>query len=212
MGFLGQIGRPAMKNVAKFYVENQARWALGSVGTDALLPVYPRLLARDRKNKLNHEIGSRIVFNRSLQTTAESNRLNERSLTTAVGDLSRGRIVNIFPCGRIANTLTRPWRPGLGKMIGRLSEADRDDVLVVPYQADNIRRGRLLAAIVMRGRGVFGKPQNIELEFGRPRTATEVMAMIPEASQDDPAAITDIVRQMYMSSLVAPRQRDIRDN
>jgi hypothetical protein len=146
MSFLDQINRTRMKNVVKFYVRNQIDWALGQAGTDIVIPVYPRLLATDRKNKLNLELGSRILFRRSLLSTDESSKRNEIALDAA-SELSTGGTVNIFPCGRITNNTKKPWRPGLGKIITRLDVADQDEVLIVPYHANNIDRVGLLGAV-----------------------------------------------------------------
>jgi|SRR3954453_22835217 hypothetical protein len=130
----------------------------------------------------------------------ESHRLNEIALQLAANELSSGGIVNIFPCGSIVNNMTQPWRPGVGRMIGLLSDDVRDDVLVVPYQADNINRARLLAAVVMQGRGPFGRPQTIDLRFGEPLTVAEVIRRVPKPSWGDPSAITDVLRQQYCDS------------
>jgi len=200
MDFLGRLGSSRMVHIVKFYVERQVDWALGQPARAMVLPVYPRLLASDRSNKLNAELGSRILFHRSLRTLEESSRLNEESLRLAAHELSSGGIVNIFPCGSIVNNMTQPWRPGVGRMIGLLSNKVHDDVLIVPYHANNINRARLLAAVAMQGRGPFGRPQTIDLEFGEPRTVAEVILRVPEPSRGDPSAITDILRQQYCES------------
>lgn len=200
MDFLSRLGNTSMLHVVKFYVERQVGWALGQPARDMVLPVYPRLLASDRRNKLNAELGSRMLFHRSLRTLEESNRLNEAALRSAADELSGGGIVNIFPCGSIVNNMTRPWRPGVGRMIGLLADEVHDDVLVVPYHADNINRARLLAAVVMQGRGPFGRPQTIDLKFGEPLTVAEIIRRVPGPSRRDPSAITEVLRQQYCNS------------
>ncbi len=125
MDVLSQMGRTSMKNIVKFYVKDQVNWALGDAGTDIVIPVYPRLLATDRKNKLNAELGSRLVFHHLLQTTAESERLNEVSLAATADELSTGGVVNIFPCGSIANNMNKPWRSGVGRILGSIPGAER---------------------------------------------------------------------------------------
>lgn len=200
MDFVSKLGNTRMLHIVKFYVERQVGWALGQPARDIVLPVYPRLLASDRRNKLNAELGSRILFHSSLRTLAESNRLNEATLHLAAQELSNGGIVNIFPCGSIVNNMTQPWRPGVGRMIGMLPDDAHDNVLVVPYQADNINRIRLLAAVMMQGRGPFGRPQMIELKFGKPLTVAEIIRRVPEPSRGDPSAITDVLRQQYRKS------------
>ena len=207
MDFLSRLGSASMVHIVKFYVERQVGWALGQPARDMVLPVYPRLLASDRRNKLNAELGSRMLFHRSLRTLVESRRLNEITLQLAARELSGGGIVNIFPCGSIVNNMTQPWRPGVGRMIGLLSDEVHDDVLVVPYQADNINRARLLAAVVMQGRGPFGRPQTIDLKFGEPLTVAEVIRRIPEPSRGDPSAITDVLRQQYCDSFARAEGR-----
>jgi len=200
MDFLSRFGNACMVHIVKFYVERQVGWALGQPGRDIVLPVYPRLLASDRRNKLNAELGSRMLFHGSLRTLEESNRLNEATLRLAADKLSSGGIVNIFPCGSIVNNMTQPWRPGVGRMISLLSDEVHDNVLVVPYQADNINRARLLAAVAMQGRGPFGRPQTIDLRFGEPLTVAEVIRRVSEPSRGDPSAITDVLRRQYCES------------
>ena len=200
MDFLSRVGDTSMVHIVKFYVERQVDWALGQSARDMVLPVYPRLLASDRRNKVNAELGSRILFHRSLRTLEESNRLNEATLRSAADELSGGGIVNIYPCGSIVNNMTQPWRPGVGRVVGLLPDEVHDDVLVIPYQADNINRARLLAAVAMQGRGPFGRPQTIDLKFGEPLTVAEVIRRVPERSRGDPSAITDVLRQQYCDS------------
>jgi hypothetical protein len=197
MDFMSQIGRTSMQNIVKFYVESQVNWALGDVGTDIVLPVYPRLLATDRKRKVNSELGSRIIFRQALQTTEESHRRTEVSLVKAGDTLGDGGVVNIFPCGAIANNMKQPWRSGVGRIIRHIPEAERDKVLVVPYHADSINRLRLLATVAMRGRGLLGRPQQIGLEMGTARTAADIIDSTPESLQEDPMAITNVLRRQY---------------
>jgi hypothetical protein len=200
MAILGQMGRVSIKNVAKFYVERQVHWALGTLGTEALLPVYPRLLATDRRNKLNVELGSRLLFRKSLQTLAESARLNQVMVDSAAQELSDDGVVNVFPCGRIVNNMKKPWRPGVGRIIGAVPAADRENVLVVPYQVNNMSRLRLLGAVAARGRGPLGIPQHLDLVFGNPRTAEDIIDLTPGGQHANAAAVTDTLRQQYVQS------------
>ena len=201
MSFLGQIDRTNMKNVVKFYVRNQIDWALGKSGTDIVLPVYPRLLATDRKNKLNLELGSRILFRRSLQSTEESARHNEQTLDASAAELSSGGSVNIYPCGRIANNMKKPWRSGVGRILTRLAETERDDVLVVPYHANNINRVRLLGAVALQGKGPLPRPQDICIEFGQSAKASDIINRLPDSDKDNAAAVTEVIRQQYLTRL-----------
>jgi hypothetical protein len=200
MAILGQMGRVSIKNVAKFYVERQVHWALGTLGTEALLPVYPRLLATDRRNKLNVELGSRLLFRKSLQTLAESARLNQLMVDSAAQELSDDGVVNVFPCGRIVNNMKKPWRPGVGRIISAVPAADRENVLVVPYQVNNMSRLRLLGAVAARGRGPLGTQQHVDLVFGIPRTADEIIELTPGGQHASAAAVTDTLRQQYVQS------------
>jgi hypothetical protein len=200
MAVLGQMGRRSMKNVAKFYVHKQVHWALGNLGTEALLPVYPRLLAADRRNKLNAELGSRMLFHKSLQTLAESARLNQVAIDLAAQELSDSGVVNIFPCGSIVNNMKKPWRPGVGRIISAVPAEDRGNVLVVPYHADNINRLRLLGAVAAQGRGLLGGPQHIDLAFGSLRTVGETIELTPGGRHASPEALTDTLRQHYAQS------------
>jgi hypothetical protein len=92
-------------------------------------------------------------------------------------------------------------------MICLLSDEVHDDVLVVPYHADNINRARLLAAVAMQGRGPFGRPQTIDLKFGEPLTVAEVIRRVSKPSRGDPSAITDVLRQQYRDSFAQTRGR-----
>ena len=204
MDVLSQLGRTSMKNIVKFYVENQVTWGLGSIAADAVLPVYPRLLATDRKNKLNAELGSRLIYRKSLKNTTESKRLTDESLQAATVELCNDGVVNIFPCGSIVNNIEHPWRAGVGQIVSQIPTAAKERVLVVPYHADNINRVRLLAAVAVRGKGMLARPQYINLTMGRSQTAAEVVGSLPEQLQGDPKAITDALRHQYVTSLIRP--------
>jgi hypothetical protein len=200
MDFLSQAGRTSMKNIVKFYVREQVNAALGRVGTDIVLPVYPRLLATDRANKLNLELASRIKYRNHLKTLEESQHLNDVAVQLAAEELSGGGIVNIFPVGRVSNNMKSPWREGVGRILTRLPEEARDEVLVVPYHADNINRFRLLAAVAVRGKGLLGAPQHIDLTLGQPATAAEMFDTLPEESPATPQAITEVLRAQYAAN------------
>jgi hypothetical protein len=202
MEVMSRLGRTSMKHIAKFYVGNQLRWAFGGDVADAILPVYPRLLATDRRNKFNLELFSRIAYRSSLKDSAESARLNDLALESAAQELSEGGLVNIYPCGSIVNNMRHPWRAGVGRILTSLPEEDRDNILVVPYHADNINRTRLIMAGLARGRGIFGRPQEITVEFGEPCTVAETIGSLPYESQRDPVAITDALRAHYVASLM----------
>ncbi|HSX28968.1 MAG TPA: hypothetical protein VLE73_00245 [Candidatus Saccharimonadales bacterium] len=198
MDVLSQIGRTSMKNIVKFYVQNQVTWALGDVGTGITLPVYPRLLDRDRNNKWNAELVSRLWFHRSLQPAVDARRLTDDTLAAASAELVAGGVVNIFPCGSVVNNIKKPWREGVGRIVQSLPKESRPDVLVVPYHADSIRRARLLVAVAARGSGILGRPQTIDVTFGLPQTAAEVMRST--SGSVSPAAITEELRRHYVGS------------
>lgn len=200
MDVLSRLGRTSMKNIVKFYVEEQVEWCLGKAGTDIVLPVYPRLLDRDRKDKWNAELGSRIMFHKLVQPAAVAIPLTDQSVAAASKELRSGGVVNIFPCGSIVDANKEPWHNGVGRIIRGLSEPERKDVLVVPYHANNISRGRLVTAIASRGRGPLARPQTIDLTVGEARTASEVMDDVAEDKRDTPMAIADVLRAHYLSA------------
>lgn len=200
MDVLSRIGRTSMKNIVKFYVEKQVEWSLGQIGTTITLPVYPRILDKDRRRKFNAETGSRILFRRLLQPAEVARHLTDASLQAASAELAQGGVVNIYPCGSIANNMKKPWRQGVGRIVNQVPAEDRDEVLVVPYHANNIRRVQLAAAMAVRGSGILGRPQNIEIAFGQPQTAAEAIGTLPRTRQDDPEAITEALRQNYVRS------------
>lgn len=200
MDVLSRLGRTSMKNIVKFYVEEQVEWCLGKAGTDIVLPVYPRLLDRDRKDKWNAELGSRIMFHKLVQPAAVARPLTDQTVAAASKELRDGGVVNIFPCGSIVNAMEEPWRDGVGRIVRGIPESERKDVLVVPYHADNISRGRLVAAVAARGRGPLARPQTIDLTVGVTHTATEVMDEIEEDKRDIPMAIADVLRAHYLSA------------
>jgi hypothetical protein len=203
MGVLAEMGRTDMKHVAKFYVGNQLSSAFGGDVADAILPVYPRLLATDRGNKLNLEFFSRVIYRSSLKSGAESERLNALALTAAADELTEGGLVNIYPCGSIVNNMRHPWREGVGRILSDIPEDARGDVLVVPYHADNINRARLVMAGIARGRSVFGRRQEITVEFGEPRTVSETIGSLPHEYRSNPAAITEVLRKHYVDTLMS---------
>jgi hypothetical protein len=198
MAVLSGIGRTSMKNIVKFYVENQINWAFGKPGTDITLPVYPRLLDKDRKSIMNLELGSRMLFYRSLKPGDEARRATAESTVAAAKELAEGGVVNIFPCGSITNNMVKPWREGTGRIVSMVPEAQHGDTLVIPYHADNINRLRLVAAVAARGKGLLGRPQHIDMAIGEPQTITEVMQSIDGDLPHTPMAITDTLRQHYV--------------
>ncbi|HSH56133.1 MAG TPA: hypothetical protein VK983_04920 [Candidatus Limnocylindrales bacterium] len=201
MSYLARIGRTTMKNIIKFYVEGQVDWALGQVGRDITLPVYPRLLATDRRNKLNAELGSRLLFRRQLITTAESEQRTSATLTRAADELAASGVVNIFPSGSIVNNMHHPWRSGVGRIVCELPESEQENVLVVPYHADDINRARLVAAVALRGQGPLARQQSIGLQFGEPVPMSTIFAGLPEGLHSDPTAVTEVIRERYIGSL-----------
>lgn len=188
---VNRIGRTDMLNVAKFYVGRQIEYALGAKAASHVIPVYPKLLARDRCERLNPEIINRIAFRRSLLSLDESAKVNAETLVAASDALVAGGVVNIFPCGGIVDALQSPWRRGVGSIIENISETDAGEVLIVPYRVDNIRRIRLLATVMLRGKGLAGRPQSLNLQFGRLCTAAELVQGLELSQETDPSQRLD---------------------
>ena len=198
MDVLSRMGRNDMINIAKFYVQRQIHYALGAAASRLIAPVYPRLLAKDRGEFLNQETLNRVFYRRHLLGLEESTRANEETLQRATHYLNEGGVVNIYPCGSIVDSRTHPWREGVGRMINDLSDKGKGDVLVAPYALEGISRIRFLGAIAMRGWGVFGRSQSLDMSLGPMYTADELVAMLPKSDRDDPAAITGLLQRQFI--------------
>lgn len=168
------LERQDMRHIAKFYVQRQVYQALGRSAAARILPVFPRILARDRGEWRNSETINRFLYHRSLLTRTESAKVNDRTLRVATDHLTEGGAVNIFPCGSVVDWRTHPWRIGAGHIINNLDTEAGADTLVVPYRMDQVERIRLLAAVALRGRGFARRPQRLTMHVGAPLPAAEL--------------------------------------
>ncbi len=200
MAVLHDLGRTGLKNIVKPYVGINAEKVFGPVGLMVALPVYPRALDRDRPNIWNDQLRARMLFRRYLQTAANARRLTDISLQMAADELVAGEVINIFPCGRVVDSMKNPWREGVGRIIGLVPEEKGDDVLVVPYHANNIKKVRMAAALAARGKNILGRPQTVEVVFGPSYTVNELIDALPPEHQANPRAMTDLLREMYADS------------
>jgi hypothetical protein len=50
----------------------------------------------------------------------------------------------------------------------------------------------------MRGRGVFGRSQRMNVHLGPLQTAAEFIDLLPDSDREDPAAITDYLRGQFI--------------
>lgn len=198
MDMLSRMGRDDMFNIAKFYVQRQVHQALGHAASRLVLPVYPRILARDRGEFFNSEVVNRLLYRRHLLTMAESEEANARSLQIASEGLVGGGVVNIFPCGSVVDARKRPWRSGVGEIIRQVPDENKEDVLVVPYSMKDAPRARLIGAIALRGRGIFGKPQTMDVQLGPVQTAAELMDSLPDSARHDRVAITALLQRQFI--------------
>jgi hypothetical protein len=71
-------------------------------------------------------------------------------------------------------------------------------VLIAPYAIDNISRFRLVGAVAMRGRGVIGRPQVINLRTGPLQTVAELVGSLPNSDHDNQEIITDRLRSQFV--------------
>lgn len=198
MDMLSHMGREDMINVAKFYVQRQIHQSLGVAASRLVLPVYPRILARDREEVFNSETINRFLYRRFLLDQEESAKVNEAAIVTSADFLDDGGVVNIFPCGSVVDARTHIWRAGVGRIIRQLPEEGRGDVLVAPYATEDISKARLVGAVAMRGRGIFGRPQSMDVEVGPLYTAEEIVSSLPRSDRDDPVALTSKLRQQFL--------------
>lgn len=199
MDMLARMGRNDMLNIAKFYVQRQVHQALGHTASRLITPVYPRILASDRKEFFNSETLNRILYRKHLLTTAESAEANTRAIKASAKRLGEGGVVNIFPTGSVVDSLTHPWRDGVGRIISDIPDDTKKEILIAPYQLDDISRARLIGAIAMRGNGSLGKPQTMNLRLGPIQTATKLVDSLPESVHEDQAAITALLRNQFVN-------------
>ncbi len=198
MDILSRMGRDDMLNIAKFYVQRQIHQSLGRAASNLVAPVYPRLLASDRNNVINSELINRIFYRRYLLSASESADANAHSLAAATDRLAKGGVVNIFPCGSVVDARTHPWRHGVGKIIEQLPPDARQDVLVAPYCIDDISRMRLVGAVALKGRGIFGRPQTMTVRLGPFQTTEELFDSETSREPIMPATITAELRERFV--------------
>ena len=198
MDMVSQMGRDDMLNVAKFYVRNAVNQVLGQTAADLLLPVYPRILASDRQNIFNYELFNRLKYHKDLLTLAQSQAANDQATITASERLTNGGVVNVYPTGQVVDAGQHPWREGVGKILKSIPDHDKDSVLIVPYNMQHISRMRFMGAIAMRGKGIFGKPQSLNVQLGTMQTASELVGQLHPRDQDDPKAITALLQQQFI--------------
>ena len=194
---LSRMERDDMLNVAKFYVKRQIHQALGSAASRLVVPVYPRILASDRQEFFNSETLNLIAYRKHLLTVAESAEANTRAVEAVVERLDDGGVGNIFPTGSVVDSLTHPWREGVGRIINELPEEAKGETLVVSYKLDDIPRKRLVGAVAMRGRGMLGKPQRMGLRLGPIGTAAALIDSLPDSDRQDQTAITEQLRSQF---------------
>lgn len=199
LDFLAGIGRTDMKQVARFYAQNYIERLVGPAAASAVLPVYPRLLTRDRRLGLDYGLPYRLLLRRQLVASDEARTMNDQTLHQAAGELAAGGVVNIFPTGSFSSDIRQPWRAGVGRVLCELAEADREAVLVAPYRVSNLNRVRLTAAVVAQGRGWSGRPQQLDLNFSQLSTAAEVFAAIGDNAEASPQVVTSHLHRQYLN-------------
>jgi hypothetical protein len=199
MSLMHRLGRPDVLHIVKFYVERQIGQALGNVAAQQVLPVYPRLLARDRPEFWNTETFNRIAYHRRLLDARASAKANEQAIQIAARRLEASGVVNILPCGGVVDGTRAPWRSGLGRMMNVLSEAACEDVLVVPYRVQPVQNWRLIAAIALRGRGLAGTPQTMVMEIGHAKTVKAYQVALPTSETQNVASLTALVREQFLA-------------
>jgi hypothetical protein len=195
---LSRIERNDMLNVAKFYVKRQIHQALGQAASKLVIPVYPRILASDREEFFNSETLNRVLYRKYLLSTAESADANTRAIEAVVERLDKGGVGNIFPTGSVVDSLTHPWREGVGRIINELPDKSKEETLVVPYKLDDIPRRRLVGAIAMRGHGMFGRPQRMSLRLGPVCTTAALIDSLPDSDRENQTAITQQLRSRFI--------------
>jgi len=198
MDMLSRMNRDDMLNIAKFYVQRQVHQALGSAASRLVMPVYPRILASDRKEFFNSETLNRILYRKYLLTTAESAEANTRAIEAATEFLEEEGVVNIFPVGSVVDSLTHPWRRGVGRIVNDIPEEAKQNVLIAPYRIDDISQKRLIGAVAMRGRGLVGSHQTMNVRLGPLQTAAELVDPLLDSNRTDHVAITDRLQRQFI--------------
>lgn len=69
----------------------------------------------------------------------------------------------------------------------------------------DIRRARLIGAVAVRGRGLFGRPQSMDVQLGTLMSAEDVIESLPVSLQNDPIAITEQLRQDFLRDFASSR-------
>ena len=196
---LSQIERSELLNIAKFYVQRQVYMMLGhKAANEHVIPVYPRILARDRLDIFNYEFSSRFLFRKHLLSFAESLEANAHSLAKASQALVKSSAVNIHPTGCVEDATIHEWRSGIGRIIQQIPDENKGDVLLAPYSVDNFSQARLLGAIATHGFGPFGRPQSMEVKLGSLQTTLDLVEELPHEEREDPEAITERLRTHFL--------------
>lgn len=196
---MSQLGRDELLNVAKFYVQRQVYMALGHrAATEHTVPVYPRILARDRPDILNYELSSRLLFRKHLLSFAESREANVRSLAKAAELLANDGAVNIHPTGCVEDATVHEWRTGIGRIVEQIPDENKEDVLLAPYTMEEFSQFRLLGGIATRGAGIFGRPQTMEVTLGSLQTVADLVEELPSKERKNPDAITAQLRAHFV--------------
>lgn len=201
---MSQIQRRELLNVAKFYVQRQVYMALGyRAATEHVVPVYPRILARDRPGIFNYEFSSRFLFRKHLLSFAESLEANTRSLAKVSQALMDDGAVNIHPTGCVEDATAYEWRGGIGRIIQQIPDENKSDVLLAPYSVENFSQARLLGAIATRGFGPLGRPQTLEVKIGSLQAARDLVEELPREERESPMAITELLRTHFLEDFAS---------
>lgn len=180
----GDLERDDVHIVAKpFSTLTKVLSTLDPYSEGLTLPVIPRTLARDRKNKLNRDIYWRLTNRGELPSKEELKMINSK--------------------GGVMDASKNHWRQGLGQIVRQIPEWQYPNVTIVPFRFDDFSKRRLTQALLMRSHGVYPKRQEINLRLGRQGTVRELIGGMKYVQSLQPLEISNLLQRQFIQSFAS---------
>lgn len=199
----GSYGREDIHFFGKPFATSVRLFSSFGSSRDVLLPVVPGTLARDRKNVWNRDLGWRILRRHHLPTKHELTLLNDRSIRRASALLEAGHLVTIFPAGGVMNSVTQPWKRGLGTIVKLLYTKGQSDVRIVLFRFDNFSVGRVPLSLLLQSHGIIPKPYEITMRLSMLDSIDELLGNSESIRQLSDMQISARLREQFIERFSA---------
>lgn len=204
LAHFGDLERDDVHIVAKpFSTLTKVLSTLDPYSEGLTLPVIPRTLARDRKNKLNRDIYWRLTNRGELPSKEELKMINSNTIQSCVQRVIEGHAVILFPTGGVMDASKNHWRQGLGQVVRQIPEWQYPNVTIVPFRFDDFSKRRLTQALLMRSHGVYPKRQEINLRLGRQGTVRELIGDMKYVQSLQPLEISNLLQRQFIQSFAS---------